>query len=502
MAQVTKLQVAAVLAATSAEGVAKPSRAYEVGAAKRALPRALMGGTTAMREAARTYLPQHPAESDGSYVLRLAGTTLYNGFAETVTSQAGKFYGEPVILGENVPPALVELCENIDGQGRALTPFMVDATKEGFVDGLSFILVDYPQVVEGATMADVRRAGARPYWILVTAAQLLGWRTENQNGQQVLAQVRISETDEEEDGEFGSKVVQRVRVLEPGRWRLYERREINAQGDKRWMLAEEGTTSLPYVPLVPVYINRTGYMEGAPPLRTLAELNQEHWISSSEQRRALSFARFAMLLLKGFGSAKDNPGIVVAPDKILYGSVDADAKYIEHGGAGIEAGRKDIEDIERRMQTAGMELRVENAGTVTATAAAIDSAETNAGLKAVAKGIEDSIEQALQITADIMRLPTGGEVEVNDDFGANVIAGNVSELSLLRSGGNISQPTLWEELKRRGVLDEDFDADKEQVLLAAEVEQQMEQQQAYFEQQQAAAQQQVDEQGNPLEGGA
>jgi len=290
-------------------------------------------------------------------------------------------------------------------------------------------------------------------------------------------------------------------VLEPGHWRLYERQEVNAMGDKKWVLKEEGASSLPYVPLVPVYINRTAYMEGAPPLRTLAELNQEHWISSSEQRRALSFARFAMLLLKGFGSAKENPGIVVAPDKILYGSVDADAKYIEHGGAGIEAGRKDIEDIERRMQSSGMELRVENAGSVTATAAAIDSAETNAGLKAVAKGIEDSIEQALQITADIMRLPTGGEVEVNDDFGNNVIAGNVSELSLLRGGGNISQPTLWEELKRRGVLDEDFDAEAEQVLLAAEVEQQMAQQQAFFEQQQqAVAAQQPQGDGEPTGG--
>jgi len=76
----------------------------------------------------------------------------------------------------------------------------------------------------------------------------------------------------------------------------------------------------------------------------------------------------------------------------------------------------------------------------------------------------------------------------------------VSELNLLRGGGNISQPTLWEELKRRGVLDEDFDAEAEQALLAAEVEQQMEQQQAYFEQQQQAAAQQPQGDGEPTGG--
>ena len=117
--------------------VDKPSLRWHALAEERDLPRALMGGTRAMREAGRRSLPQHPAESEASYDLRLNATTLYNGFAETVVAQAGKFYAAPVVLKEDVPPLLAALCENIDGQGRALTPFAADVTKAAFVDGVA-----------------------------------------------------------------------------------------------------------------------------------------------------------------------------------------------------------------------------------------------------------------------------------------------------------------------------------------------------------------------------
>ena len=489
MATVTKASFPAIAAAAailaSNDAVAKPSKRWRDLAALRALPRALMGGTEAMREAGRQFCPQHPAELDTSYNLRINSTTLYNGFAETVTTQAGKFFGEPIVLTDTVPPVLVKLAENIDGQGRALTPFIADGTKQAFVDGISFILVDYPKVSNGATMADQIAQKARPYWVLIIADNLIGWRTTNVNGQQILTQVRIRECFWEDDGEYGEREVERMRVLEPGSWKLYEHRVVGKDArQKEWVLTDEGQTSLGYIPLVPIYTNRVGYMEGAPPLRTLAELNQEHWISSSEQRRALSFLRFAMLAVIGVDPDTD---IVVAPDKVITLPNGSSVHYVEHSGAGIAAGASDLQDIERRMQSSGMELRVENSGSVTATAAAIDSAETNAGLKAVAKAIEDAIESALQITAEILHLQSGGEVVVNDDFGNTQVPGTVMELSALRNSQNLSQTTLWKELKRRSVLDEDFNANAEQVLLDGEAAQTLEHQQTTLEMQMQTA---------------
>jgi len=442
-----------------------PSKAHEAGAALRDLPRTLMGGTLAMRTAADKYMPRHPAETPESYAVRLNGTSLYNAFSEAVMRQSSRFFNEPVGLNEDVPPALQRCAENIDGQGRALTPFCMDWAREAFIDGVSFALVDFPNIASGATMADQRRIGAQPYWVLVKANDLIGWRSENRAGKQILTQVRILETTTVPDGEFGEKVVQRVRVLEPGLWRVYEKQFNATQNAHEWVVTDEGPTSLPYIPLVPFYVNRTGFFEGSPPLRTLAEMNQEHWCSSSEQRRALTFLRFAMLKVVG---VTEETTIKIGPDRTLFLPAGAEAGYVEHTGAGINAGAADLLAIETRMQHAGMELRVENAGAVTATAAAIDSDDSNAVLRAVAKALEDSIEQALQMSADYLCLPSGGTVEIADAFSGNEVPGTVLDLTSLRNSGALSLPTMWNELKRRQVLSEDFDGETELVLIQDE----------------------------------
>lgn len=451
--------------------VSRESSRYRALAAERLLPRTLMGGTEAMRLAGETFLPKHDAESEASYKMRLNGCTLYNGFERTVVQQASKMFGKSVNLTETVPALLQELSQNVDGQGRAITAFSFDGMKEGFVDGIWFILVDFPKVAavnDGGpvTLKDQQQIGARPLWSVVTADKVIGWRSESINGQMQLTQVRIRECSNEPVGPYGEEEVHRVRVLEPGRFEVW-RRYFDDHGKEEWRLEDEGNTSLSYIPLVPVYINRAGFCEGKPPLATLAELNKEHWVSSSEQRYALTFSRFAMLFVAG---AETEGGFtpVIGPNKSICLPQGGTAGFIEPGGTGIAAGQADLEAIEKRMGKAGMEVRVEDAGQVTATAAAIDSHETNAALRAVAQGLEDALETALQISADYLNLGSAGDVEVYKDFAAPAPEGGALELTSLRNSGVLSLPTLWHELKRRRVLSDEFDLDTELQLLEIE----------------------------------
>ena len=55
----------------------KPSNRYLQLEKKRELPRALMGGTKAMRDKGTDLTPKRPAEEDSDYKLRIDGTTLY-----------------------------------------------------------------------------------------------------------------------------------------------------------------------------------------------------------------------------------------------------------------------------------------------------------------------------------------------------------------------------------------------------------------------------------------
>lgn len=436
----------------------------------RALPRTLMGGTEAMRSAGRAYAPQHPAESDGSYNTRISTTVLFGAFSQTVGKQAGKMFAKPVVLVD-ADPLMEEFANDVDGEGRSITAFLNDEAKEGFVDGISYLLVDFPTIAEGSTQADVNLLGARPYWVLVRACQVKGVKSQNIGGQQVPTQFRFVETVEEDIDEFTTQSIEQIRVLDIGGFYRVYRKVVDDDGDEDWRVVTEGRASWVEIPVIPIYVNRTGFFEGKPPLRELAELNAEHWASSSEQRRALSFLRFAMLALIGAVASKSNPVTVeIGPDKVINLPAGGDAKYIEHNGQGIKAGADDLSAIEQRMQSVGMEIRVENAGEVTATASAIDSAESNAALKAVAKGIEAAAQQAMRITGEFLRTTQVGTVKVYDEFAENVIGVPLDFVNLYNAGV-LSRETTWDELVRRHFLDDDFDPKLEAERLAQESEQ-------------------------------
>lgn len=454
-------------APTTDNSVSKPTARYNELQELRDLPRTLMGGTMAMRAAGEKYMPKHPSETQGTYDIRLGCTTLFGAFKDAVTRQSAKLFIEPIILKDDVPQQIKDLCENIDGQGRGLTPFCSDLLKEAMVDGIAYIFVDFPKMAPNSTQADVIKAKARPYWRLVKAAMLIGWPSEDVGGQQILKQIRLYEVVDQPDGEFGTKKVEQIRVIDAGRFRIYTK-TIDTGGNVTWPLTGEGAMATNYVPLVPVYTNRVAFMEGEPPLASLADLCAEHWVSSSEQRHALTFSRFAMLKVTGVTEGSTDSKIVVGADKVLTLPIGADAGYIEHTGAGIASGREDLVAIETRMASVGMQLRIENAGAVTATASAIDSGETNAAMKAVSKSLENAIEKAFQMTADFLSLPKGGSVEVYDEFAEEPPPGDLPMLLAMRAAREMSRMTFWNECKRRHILDDDFDEKEEAAALAAE----------------------------------
>lgn len=429
----------------------------------RKLERTLMGGTKAIRKSGKTFTPSYPNEDDDSYKMRLNGATLFNGFEDTVKKMTGKVLAKDIVLGEDVPPTIEEYCTNIDGQGRNITAFALDAFREAMVDGISYIFVDFPIVrpaVEGEKpfLSDQKSQGARPTSILYTADQIVGFKHENRGGKEVLTQIRIRETIIEPEGEFGESQIDQIRVLNIGSFQIWRKSEAVGTVEK-WVLYDEGVTTLDKIPIIPVYVNRVGYMIGSPPLKSLAELNLEHWISSTDQRKALTFARFAMMVFAGV-----KPGSIgtVGPDMVVE-LMEPDAKWgkIESSGEGIVAGRLDLEAIEKKMEHTGMVIQVQNSsGDITATAASINSEEANAALLAAAGSLEDSLDQMLQLHAEYEALPTGGSVTVNKGFGKRRSTATVADLINLFNSGLLDDLTVLTELQARGDLSNEINLEE------------------------------------------
>lgn len=437
--------------------VRKPSPAVEAMQADWALIDALMGGTDTMRRAGRRYLPQWPAESDKAYDTRLATATLFPALARTVSVLTGKPFSKPLTLGDDVPPRIAEWCENIDRQRRNLHTFAADLTMDAMARGFCGILVDCPPAGGVLTVAQERAAGIRPYMIHIRPGQVLGWRTAMGAEGMVLTQLRLLECVEEDDGPFGTATIEQVRVLEPGRWTVW--RKAETRGVETWTIFDEGVTTLPVVPFVPVYGFYQAFMVGKPPLMDLAHANVEHWQSKSDQQTILHVARVPLLFTKDIGDAEITVG---AGTFINATSPNADVRYVEHSGAAIEAGRLSILDLEDRMRQAGAELLVIKPGNTTTVQTIADNEQGMCDLQRIMQGVENAIDNALGLMARWVGEPEGGHVSIYRDFGAATLAeASATLLFQTWQGGGISHPTLLAEYKRRGILSPDIEIEDE-----------------------------------------
>lgn len=435
------------------DGIDVPCADYAAMAANWKLPDALMGGTPSMR-AKKEYLPKEPKESQKAWETRRDRTFLFNAYSKTVSRLAGMPFNKEIAPSEDMPDQVKAWLENIDLAGRNLTVFAKDVLKDSVNKGLTHILAEMPELPEGATLADKRDRGARPYLVHIEAARLIGWRWALRNGQPFLTQVRILEPATEPDGDFGEKSVNRIRVLVPGGFMVFE--EPAKQGDP-WVMIREGKTSLDFIPLVTHYTGREGFMTARPPLHDLAWLNLEHWQSGSDQRNILHVARVPILFGKGLDEKTE---LSVGPNSWIVGDATSDLKWVEHEGKAIEAGRLDLKDIEERMVMLGMEPLMKRPGTATATATAIDKSEADSDLGQWTAGLQDVLEQALDYCGQYESFgkDKAGSIQINRDFGLSLVASeNIATLQKARVAGDITRETFLNELKRYGVLHDGFD---------------------------------------------
>lgn len=417
---------------------------------------ALMGGTRAMREAGHTFLPKWPNEEQDAYDARLNVATLFPAYQRTVQTLTGKPFSKPLTYSEDMPEQLLQWAQDdIDLQGRRLDVFASDVMQEALALGLSGILVDFPTAEGVLTAAQERAAGLRPYMIQIHPTQIIGWKASRIGGQWMFTQLRIMESVEEDDGAFDQKCVEQVRVLEPGMWQLW-RKAKSATGED-WVIHSEGVTTLNYIPFVPVYGERMGFMQSKPPMVEMAHLNVEHWQSSSDQQTITHVARVPILTVIGVDDDKWN--LTVGASNAVKLPMGASMAYVEHSGAAIGAGKESLKDLEDRMRQAGAELLLLTPrSATTATEIATDNAVGMCALQRIVQGVEDALDLALQYMADWINLPDGGSVTIFTDFGAATLADASAQLLLTANqAGKLSDETFHMEMQRRGIISADVD---------------------------------------------
>lgn len=444
----------------------EPTKGFD---AKLEKSRTLMGGTEAMRLAAKKYLPQFEGETKAHYDYRRSISYLFNGFRKTVWDFSGRVFEQPTVLSEETEEVFKDWSEDIDMEGRDLSTFAKQVFEAGVQSGIEYLLVDAPPKNEDETVAQAQANNNRPYIVHIRPENVLGWKTGRIANKTVLTMFRFKEWIEVEKDEFSSERVEQIKVFDLQEGQTVRVRSF-IQNKKTGDWEQQGDdmfTGLDVITVTPFYANRTDFFKGEPPLEDLSDLNIAHWQSQSDQRNILHFARVPILFGKGLS---ENAKLKVSASSVTKAtSPEADLKFVEHSGAAISSGQKDLEHLEFQMQTMGLQFIVNDKGAQTATGETRNEKKETSRLAAMADSLQDALEKCFQWMAEYDSKEFKGAVKVFKDFAAGSISANVLHFLINAvMHGKLSKKTFWAEMKRYGLLAEDFDPELEEAMIEAD----------------------------------
>jgi hypothetical protein len=405
----------------------------------------LMQGTYGMRRKHRRYLPQEPREQDESYDNRLARSVVPPYYQRLERMLAGMLTRKPVRL-EDVSDIVREQLFDVDLQGNDLNIWTYETARKMVRYGHVGVLVDAPATGENG----------RPYWVTYTPRDILGWRTETNEGAQKLTQLRLMERIIVPDGEYGEKEIEQIRVLTPGAFELHQRDEKSS-----WKIVDQGNTSLSEIPFSVAYANRVGLLESRPPMEDIAELNLKCYQVQSDLDNQLHISAVPMLAFYGFPTAAEE--VSAGPGEAIAFPSDGRAEYIEPAGRSFEAQFKRLEQLAVQINELGLSAVLgQKLSAETAEAKRIDRSQGDSTMMVVAQQMQDTIDNSLRFHAEYLNITQVGNSIVNRDFvGARLEPADQLALLQTYTAGVISQKTLLEQLANGDVLGDDFEVEEE-----------------------------------------
>jgi len=449
------------------------SMAYDVMAPTWAKINDVLGGTERMRAAGQNRAPMHEAETFQRYNDRIDGSTFFNASELTLDSWTGRPFSEPMQI-EDVPEPLRTYLDDVDLQGNRINVFARNWFREGLAKAFAHVLVDnQTSAIEGPrTLRDDQEEGLRPYFTLVQPEDLIFASAEIRNGTEVLTHVRIKEVTVRRSG-FTEEMVENIRVFDRKDEGVFVTifTKVREKGKVKWQKGPSNKIDIDEIPLVTFYADRQGLMIGKSPLEDISDLNIRHWQSTSDQVNILTVARFPMLALSG--GTEEESSIEIGPKKLLF-TPDPNGKfyYVEHGGAAIEAGRKDLLDLEESMAHYGAQFTRRRPAIESATARVLNSDESTSQLRDAAIRFNDALANVLILLGKWVDLETVGSMKVWTDFSTtDSQAIDIQELGNARRNKDIARQDYLRELKNRNVLTEDFDIEGNEQRLSKEVAQ-------------------------------
>ncbi len=392
--------------------------------------KAVTEGTDYLRTNSETFLPLEPREDYDAYLARV-NRAVFSPFTQRLIRAAtGLVLRKPITLTGD--PYWTEMFKmDVDGRKSDLDEYARRLLMCSLTYGQSHILVDYPAPSGAVSLAEERQQNRRPYWIEVDPNNLYGWRLDRESNYGNLIQVRLGEKAVLPDGQFGEKVFDQVRVIEPGSYKVFRKKEQIEEmydvsdgssagsfeagsSDKDYKQVESGEFSLGEIPLVTIYSGKTDNLVSKPPLLDIAYLNIAHFQRQADLIHSLHVASQPMLVMEGYDDqTKDlaisvNYAMATQPGNKIY--------YVEPASSAFEAQSAEIKELQMQMATLGIStLSQQKFVAESADARRLDRVDTNSMLAMVSMELEQKLQKAFNLSADYVGIEPP-EVKISRDF--------------------------------------------------------------------------------------
>ena len=378
--------------------VSNHNPSYDALESKRVIIADVRGGTLALRDKAKTYLPKYDAELEKTYQSRLQTATFFNLYDKTENVMTGLVFQDEV----DVSKVTIEtsLLENIDNAGNSFNVVARKAFEKSF-DGAAVILVDAPAVGNLESLEDEQKLGVRPYWVIYEQSCVINWRYRINpiSRAKELQMLVVREETNEAQGRFSFEKVVRYRhwfVDASGKvnWEVW--REVKKE-DGKMDVQMEAFGQVDKLSALPIAV--VGDLCASPPFLDIALLNIKLYQKESNFDMHEWQAAVNLFYTKGYDEEGSLP---VASDFHYKLPEGGDIGWAQIDASGNDTMRESLKYLTEQISMLGLSQLADKTATVdlTATEALLQNIGETAELRVMAEQLKDALELALGFTAE------------------------------------------------------------------------------------------------------
>jgi len=420
----------------------------------------LYNGSSTIKSKGAAYLMPFVDEDQVTFDRRLKLATFYNFFSKSVDGLSSSLLRKQPQIDYKVKDET--FLSNVDGKGSSIQSFINDLSTKAIIDGMDYIWVD-SQRIDGTLSLDMA-LDVKPYFKILRRSDVINKSLSFESGSAVLKQIVIRQTISVQKNEFESQDKDVYVVLREHEGLVYE--EVNG----KFKLIDEWVNDLGYIPVIPVYAAKTGYLTAKIPMYDLAEMNLDHYNAYSEYRSNLRLSAVPVAQIY----AEQNPdnktskqdNVSIGLSKVLLFD-DKSKEGFEWASTDSNAPKNllaSVEGIEKRLNSEAVSIL--NGDTFnTATEAKIADKNGNKFLLELAYSLEDALNAAFRVVSDYIGRDLSITVETSKDFDSLALDPQVVDRYLaMHRDGIISKDTLWDILTKGDVVEiPDYDIEKQKI---------------------------------------